>query len=57
MSKTRIVSTYKAGSGKKKSKKDQLKRLTRKVHRTHKGYSMKRITNAQMTYKRGRRKR
>lgn len=49
MSKTRIVSTHKSKSGKKGKK--FAKRLTSKVHKTHKGYSMKRILKGQMTYK------
>lgn len=55
MAKTKIVSTNKLGKGAKK-KKGGFKQMTRKVRRTHKGYSMKSITKSQMTYKRGKKR-
>ena len=57
MSKTRIVTTQRNGAGKKRSKTNQLRRMTKKTHRTHKGYSMKNIIKGQMTFKRRGRKR
>jgi hypothetical protein len=42
----------KAGTGKKFAK-----NITKKVHKTHKGYGMKSILKGQMTYKRKRGKR
>jgi hypothetical protein len=54
--KTAIVTTKKAPGGVSKGNKFA-KRLTKKVHRKHSGYSMKNITKGQMTYKRKGRKR
>lgn len=56
MSKTRIVGTGKNTAGK-KSKTNSLKHMTKKVHRTHKGYGMKRIVKGYMTYKKKGKKR
>ena len=54
--KTKIVSTNKLGKGK-LGKKKWAKHMTKKVRRSHKGYSMRAITKGQMTYKRKGRKR
>lgn len=48
MSKTRIVGTGKNTAGK-KSKTNSLKHMTKKVHRTHKGYGMKHIVKSYTT--------
>jgi hypothetical protein len=53
---TSIVTTHHNGTKGKKGKKFA-KRLTRKHHRKHSGYSMKAILKGQMSYKRKGRKR
>lgn len=55
MSKTAIVTTQKNGKGAKR--KNSTKQITRKTHRTQKGYRMKHIVKSQMTFKgKGRKK-
>jgi hypothetical protein len=55
MAKTKMVTTAHNGGKKGKGKKFA-KRLTRKAHKTQKGYPMKHIVSKQMTYKRGKKK-
>ena len=50
MAKTRIVTTQRNKAGKRKKGTHV---ITKKVHRSHKGYPMKRILKGQMTYKKG----
>ena len=50
---TRIITTHKNKAGKRKK---FAKSMTRKVHKTHKGYPMRGIVKAQMTYKRGKKR-
>lgn len=52
--KTTIVTTHR---NKAKLKKKFAKTIAKKVHKTHKGYPMKKITSGTMTYKRKGRKR
>lgn len=52
---TKIVTTNKLGKGSKKKKK-AVRQMTRKVKCTHKGYPMRGIVKAQMTYKKGRKR-
>ena len=53
--KTKMVTTNKNGGRGKKGKKFA-RRLTSKVHKTHKGYPMKRIVKSGNTYKRGKKR-
>ncbi len=56
MAKTRIVTTQKnGGHGKHKGKK-AFRHMTKKVHRTHKGYSMKRVVKSHNISKRGKKR-
>lgn len=55
--KTKMVTTHKNGRSKGKGKgKKFARRLTSKVHKTHKGYPMKRIVKSGNTYKRGKKR-
>lgn len=57
--KTAILTTHNngGGKGKRKTKGNFAKQMTRKTHRKHKGYPMKSIVKGEMTYKRKGRKR
>lgn len=56
MAKTRIISTKKNQGGTAAKRKGSLKKLGRKVSRTHKGYPMKSIVKSAITYKKGRKR-
>jgi hypothetical protein len=56
MTKTKILTTHKTKATKKGSNKKWHKRVTKKLHKKHSGYSMKGIVKGQMTYKKGRKK-
>jgi hypothetical protein len=53
MAKTKIVTTYKtkAGKGKKFAR-----RITSKVHKTHKGYSQRHMVKSHLVTKKGRKR-